>query len=206
LNPTGCQVYSFKKPSAEELDHTFLWRCMKALPERGRFGIFNRSYYEDVLVVKVHPELLKASPWPPGNPGKNFWAERYEDINNFETHLVRNGTVVVKFYLHLSKDEQKKQLLERLEDPEKHWKFSLGDLGERALWDEYMKAYEDCLEATSTEWAPWYVIPADQKWAARALVATVLADTIRKLDLRYPEVSAEQKAKLIEAERQLRAE
>jgi PPK2 family polyphosphate:nucleotide phosphotransferase len=206
LNPQGCQVYSFKKPSVEELDHTFLWRCMKALPERGRIGIFNRSYYEDVLVVKVHPEILDASPWPPGKPGKTFWEERYEDINAFEQHLVRNGTVVVKYFLHVSKEEQKKRLLERLADPAKHWKFSLADLDERARWKEYMNAYDDCLEATSTEWAPWYVIPADQKWAARALVATILADTIRSMDLKYPAVSPEQEAKLAEAARRLQAE
>jgi PPK2 family polyphosphate:nucleotide phosphotransferase len=206
VNPQGCQVYSFKKPSAEELDHNFLWRYAKALPERGRIGIFNRSYYEDVLVVKVHPELLAAGPWPPDKPGKRFWEDRYDDINAFERHLVRNGTAVLKFFLHLSKREQRDRLLARLDDPNKQWKFSTADLDERAHWDEYAAAYEDCLSATSTDWAPWYVVPADHKWAARAVVADVLVGAIRGLDLSYPKVTAEHRAALAKAREKLAAE
>src|SRR4051794_14355295 len=167
VNPQGCQVFSFKKPSAEELDHNFLWRYMRCLPERGRIGIFNRSYYEDVLVVKVHPELLDGQKLPPGKRGKSFWEARYEDINAFERHLVRNGTVILKFFLHVSKKEQKRRFLERLERPEKQWKFTAADLAERGYWSKYMEAYEDALSATSTRWAPWYIIPADHKWATR---------------------------------------
>ncbi len=206
VNPQGCQVYSFKKPSAEELDHNFLWRYAKALPERGRIGLFNRSYYEDVLVVKVHPELLAAGPWPPDKPGKRFWEDRYDDINAFERHLVRNGTAVLKFFLHLSKREQKERLLARLDDPNKQWKFSVADLDERAYWDEYAAAYEDCLSATSTDWAPWYVVPADHKWAARAVVADVLVGAIRGLGLSYPKVTAEHRAALAKAREKLAAE
>jgi PPK2 family polyphosphate:nucleotide phosphotransferase len=203
VNPQGCQVFSFKKPSAEELDHTFLWRCMRCLPERGRIGIFNRSYYEDVLVVKVHPELVEQQKLPPGKRGKAFWQARYEDINTFERHLVRNGTVILKFFLHVSRKEQKRRFLERLERPEKNWKFSASDLAERAFWDQYQEAYEDALSATSTEWAPWYVVPADHKWVTRAVVADVLTTTIRGLDLRYPELSEEQRKALAEAKRRL---
>jgi PPK2 family polyphosphate:nucleotide phosphotransferase len=206
VNPQGCQVFSFKQPSAEELDHNFLWRYMKALPERGRIGIFNRSYYEEVLVVKVHPEWLDRQKLPDGKRGKGFWRARYEDINAFERHLVRNGTRVVKFFLHVSKAEQKRRFLERLENPEKHWKFSLGDLAERAYWDQYRDAYEECLSATSTEWAPWYVVPADKKWVTRAVVADILTTTICSLDLRYPEVSPEQRKALEEARRRLESE
>jgi PPK2 family polyphosphate:nucleotide phosphotransferase len=206
LNPQGCQVYSFKKPSDEELDHTFLWRCMTRLPERGRLGIFNRSYYEEVLVVKVHPELLERQKLPPGKRGKSFWEARYDDINNFERHLARNGTVILKFFLNVSKEEQKERFLERLANPEKHWKFSLGDLAERAYWDQYRDAYEECLSATSTEWAPWYVVPADKKWVTRAVVADILTTTICSLDLRYPEVSPEQRKALEEARRRLESE
>ncbi len=184
VNPQGCQVFSFKKPSAEELDHNFLWRHMKSLPERGRIGIFNRSYYEDVLVVKVHPEWL--GPGQPANPEKRFWKERYEDINHFEQHLTRNGTVVLKFFLHLSKKEQRRRFLERLDDPSKHWKFSAADLGERAHWKKYRAAYEDALAATSTRHAPWFVIPADRKFVARALVADIIVSTIESLGLSYP--------------------
>jgi PPK2 family polyphosphate:nucleotide phosphotransferase len=205
VNPQGCQVFSFKKPSAEELDHNFLWRYMKRLPERGRIGIFNRSYYEDVLVVKVHPELLGGQ-LPREKVGKKFWEERYEDINTFERHLVRNGTVIIKFFLNVSKEEQKKRFLERLERPEKNWKFSAADLAERGYWDDYMKAYEDALSATSTEWAPWYVIPADHKWVARTVVADVITTTIQELDLEYPEVTPEQKKLLEEARKKLAAE
>jgi PPK2 family polyphosphate:nucleotide phosphotransferase len=202
VNPQGCQVFSFKKPSDEELDHNFLWRYMKSLPERGRIGIFNRSYYEDVLVVKVHPELLGRQVLrDKEKAGKKFWEQRYEDINAFEHHLVRNGTVILKFFLNVSKEEQKARFLERLERPEKNWKFSTSDMAERGFWDDYMKAYEDALSATSTEWAPWYVIPADYKWITRAIVADIVTSTIQALDLKYPEVT-EQKKKLLEEARQ----
>jgi PPK2 family polyphosphate:nucleotide phosphotransferase len=206
VNPQGCQVFSFKKPSAEELDHNFLWRFMTRLPERGRIGIFNRSYYEDVLVVKVHPELLDQQKLPPGKRGKSFWEARYEDINSFERHLVRNGTIILKFFLNVSKEEQKRRFLERLERPEKHWKFSAADLVERAFWDQYRQAYEDTLSATSTDWAPWYIIPADHKWVTRALVADILTSTIRALDLQYPEVTEEQRQTLAEARKKLENE
>jgi PPK2 family polyphosphate:nucleotide phosphotransferase len=206
VNPQGCQVHSFKKPSEEELDHNFLWRCMKDLPERGRIGIFNRSYYEEVLVVKVHPEILEGQKLPPGKRGKSFWKARYEDINNFEKHLARNGTVIIKFFLHISKEEQKQRFLERLENPEKHWKFSEADLTERDYWDDYMRAFEDCLSATSSKWAPWYVIPADHKWVARTLVSAIVADTIQSLDLSYPRVPQEKKENLEAARKRLLSE
>jgi PPK2 family polyphosphate:nucleotide phosphotransferase len=206
VNPQGCQVFSFKKPSEEELDHNFLWRYMKALPERGRIGIFNRSYYEEVLVVKVHPELCERQKLPPGKRGKSFWQERYDDINDFERHLSRNGTLILKFFLHISKDEQKKRFLERLETPEKHWKFSAADLAERAFWKDYMEAFEEALSATSTEWAPWYIIPANHKWVARAAVAGILTSTIGSLHLTYPEVTPEQRQALEEARTQLEEE
>jgi PPK2 family polyphosphate:nucleotide phosphotransferase len=204
LNPQGCQVFSFKKPSSEELDHNFLWRYMRCLPERGRIGIFNRSYFEDVLVVKVHPELLgRQLPPDNGKPGKKFWRDRYDDINSFERHLARNGTLILKFFLNVSKQEQKSRFLERLDEPEKHWKFSLNDLTEREYWDEYMDAYEDAIAATSTEWAPWYVVPADNKWVTRAIVADVVTTAICGLDLRYPEISAQQRKILYKARKQL---
>lgn len=206
VNPQGCQVFSFKKPSAEDLDHNFLWRYMRCLPERGRIGIFNRSHYEDVLVVKVHPDLLAAQRHPAKKFGKRFWRERYQDINTFERHLARSGTLILKFFLNVSKEEQKRRFLERLSRPEKHWKFSVSDLAERGHWGEYMRAYSDCLSATSTEWAPWYVIPADHKWVTRAIVADVVTTAIRSLDLKYPEVSQEQQDRLAEARRQLSAE
>jgi PPK2 family polyphosphate:nucleotide phosphotransferase len=206
VNPQGCQVFSFKKPSAEDLDHNFLWRYMRCLPERGRIGIFNRSYYEDVLVVKVHPELLVAQRLPDGAPGKKLWRRRYQDINAFERHLARNGTVILKFFLNVSKDEQKRRFLERLDRPDKNWKFSPSDLAERAHWGDYMRAYSDCLSVTSTKWAPWYVVPADHKWVARAVVADVITTTIRSLDLKYPEVTDEQREGLAEARRRLLAE
>jgi PPK2 family polyphosphate:nucleotide phosphotransferase len=206
VNPQGCQVFSFKKPSDEELDHNFLWRYMKALPERGRIGIFNRSYYEEVLVVKVHPELCERQKLPPGKRGKSFWQERYDDINDFERHLSRNGTLILKFFLHISKDEQKKRFLERLETPEKHWKFSASDLAERAFWKDYMEAFEEALSATSTEWAPWYIIPADHKWVARAVVADILSSTISSLHLSFPGVPPEKHKALEAARRQLEEE
>ena len=206
INPQGCEVTSFKRPSDEELDHDFLWRCTKALPERGRIGIFNRSYYEEVLVVRVHPELLARQKLPPGHRGKKFWDERYDDINRFERHLVRNGTLVLKFFLHISKEEQRKRLLARLDDPEKHWKFELADLGERKLWDEYIEAYEQAIEATSTRWAPWYVIPADHKWPARALVASILTSAIDRLKLKFPEVPETELKRFAQARRELTRE
>lgn len=193
LNPQGCQVFSFKKPSAEELDHNFLWRYMRCLPERGRIGIFNRSYYEDVLVVKVHPEILESQKLQQRKFGRRFWEERYEDIRAFEHHLVRSGTIVLKFFLHVSKSEQKRRFLERLSQSEKNWKLSPADIAERDYWSDYMSAYEDALEATSTKWAPWHVIPADHKWATRAVVADIVTSAIQSLDLQFPEVSDEQK-------------
>lgn len=207
LNPQGCQVYSFKQPTPEELDHNFLWRCMKRLPERGRIGIFNRSYYEDVLVVRVHKELLDGQQLPPNlERKKSIWKERFEDINNFEKHLTRNGTIVVKFFLHISKDEQKRRFFERLDNPEKNWKFSPADVRERGFWDDYQHAYEEMLSATSTEYAPWYVVPADHKWASRAIVSDVLARTIESLDLHWPTLTPEQTQSLAEARAQLERE
>ncbi|HVJ66761.1 MAG TPA: polyphosphate kinase 2 family protein, partial [Caulifigura sp.] len=181
VNPQGCQVHSFKKPSAEELDHNFLWRYMCKLPERGCIGIFNRSYYEDVLVTRVHPEILQAQKLPPSKFGKSFWEGRYEDINAFEQHLVRNGTVILKFFLNVSKKEQKRRFLERLERSEKNWKFSTADLAEREFWGDYQDAFEAALTATSTDTAPWYVVPADKKWATRAIVADIITTTLRSM-------------------------
>ncbi len=204
VNPQGCQVFAFKKPSAEDLDHNFLWRYMKALPERGRIGIFNRSYYEDVLVVKVHPEYL--GKLPKGKVDGEFWEKRYDDINRFERHLVRNGTLILKFFLNVSKKEQKRRFLERLDKPEKHWKFSEADLAERGFWDDYRKAFEDCFSTTSTKWAPWHIIPADHKWAARALISGVIARAVNDLDLKAPELTAERKKALVAARRKLMSE
>jgi PPK2 family polyphosphate:nucleotide phosphotransferase len=207
INPQGCQVYSFKHPSSEELDHTFLWRCMKALPERGRIGIFNRSYYEDVLITKVHLELIEAQRVPNADPKKEkFWERRYDDINAFEKHLVRNGTAIVKFFLHVSKDEQRKRFLERIDNPAKHWKFSASDVKERQCWDDYMAAYEEALSETSTKRAPWYIIPADHKWVSRTAVAVILTEAIKSLDLDWPKVTDEQKRLIAESKRQLEAE
>ena len=206
VNPQGCQVYSFKHPSTEELDHNFLWRCMKVLPERGRIGIFNRSYYEEVLIVKVHPNFVQAQRIPNAEPKKTFWQERYEDIKNFEQHLTRNGTAIVKFFLNVSRDEQRKRFLERIDDPAKHWKFNAGDLAERDLWKDYQAAYEDCLEATSTKDAPWYVIPADNKWITRALVARILVQKIRSLNVTWPAVTPEQQQQIAAAKVKLLAE
>ena len=206
INPQGCQVFSFKQPSAEEQDHNFLWRYAKCVPELGRIGIFNRSYSEDVLVVKVHPEFLAAQQIEIGKNPDKFWEQRYDDINAFERHLVRNRTVVLKFFLHVSKKEQKKRFLERLSRPEKNWKFSATDLAERGHWGDYMKAYEDALTATSTKSAPWYVVPADDKWATRTIVADIVTRTLRDLDLRYPPIDGEKRKKMEEARRVLEAE
>ncbi|MFO0918611.1 MAG: polyphosphate kinase 2 family protein [Planctomycetaceae bacterium] len=207
VNPQGCQVYSFKHPSPEELDHNFLWRCTKVLPERGRIGIFNRSYYEEVLIVKVHPELVVAQRVPGADPDrKKFWNARYEDINNFERHLTRNGTRIVKFFLHISKEEQRKRFLQRLEDPQKHWKFSTADVDERRFWDDYIDAYEEAISKTSSKWAPWHVIPADHKWVTRALVAKILTTEISQLKLSYPPVTSDQEVEFAEARRRLDAE
>jgi PPK2 family polyphosphate:nucleotide phosphotransferase len=203
VNPQGCQVFSFKKPSSEELDHNFLWRYMKALPERGRIGIFNRSYYEDVLVVRVHPEWLGAQRLPGAKDDKRFWDERYDDINRFERHLVRNGTLIVKIFLNVSKEAQHERFAERLEDPSKNWKFSFNDLEERRHWDKYQDAFEQMLQKTSTEWAPWWVVPADNKWVTRTLVCAILTQSIEALGDRPPTLSAEQMKRLAEARREL---
>ena len=191
VNPQGCRVTSFKVPTSEETDHNFLWRYTRALPARGEIGIFNRSYYEDVLVVKVHPEILDNQQLPPGKRGDKFWNARYDDINAFERHLVQNGTFIMKFFLHISREEQKKRLLDRLEDKKKYWKFALSDLAERQFWDDYQTAYEMMLSKTSTDTAPWYIIPADYKWIARSLIAAIISTKIRSLDLMYPEVAEE---------------
>jgi PPK2 family polyphosphate:nucleotide phosphotransferase len=201
VNPQGCQIFAFKKPSSEELDHNFLWRYMKALPERGRIGIFNRSYYEDVLVVRVHPEFL--SQLPGTDRGKGFWQGRYDDINAFERHLSRNGTLVLKFFLNVSKKEQRKRFLERIERPEKNWKFSFGDLEERKHWPEYRDAFEQMIQHTSTSWAPWWVIPADNKWVTRTLVASIVTRSINKLGVEFPKVSATTLKRLAAARREL---
>lgn len=206
VNPQGCRVHAFKQPTHEELDHDFLWRCAKVLPERGHIGIFNRSYYEEVLVVKVHPELVENERIPGAKVTKQFWNDRYEDINAFERHLTRNGTVIVKFFLHVSKEEQRKRFLARIDDPEKHWKFSPSDVAERGHWDEYMQAFEDMLNATSMTWAPWHVIPADHKWVSRALVAKILATTIERLEVHYPEVSPAKRKEIEEARKRLETE
>jgi PPK2 family polyphosphate:nucleotide phosphotransferase len=206
INPQGVEVTSFKKPSDEELDHTFLWRCMKRLPERGRIGIFNRSYYEEVLVVRVHDQLLKAQRIPGVKSDRTTWDERFDDINAFERHLTRNGTAVVKFFLNVSRAEQKKRFLARIDEPDKHWKFSPADVAERQHWDEYMRAYEEAIGATSTAEAPWYVVPADKKWVSRAVVAAVLAGTIRTLGLHWPPVDAAKKRQIAEARSLLEAE
>jgi PPK2 family polyphosphate:nucleotide phosphotransferase len=203
INPQGCEVHSFKQPTPEEKAHDFLWRYRRLTPERRRIGIFNRSYYEDVLVVRVHPELLGMAD---GEPDRSFWERRFEAINGLEQLLVRERTVVLKFFLHISKEEQRKRLLKRLKDPTKRWKFSPSDLAERSFWDEYTEAYEDALGTTSTKTAPWYVVPADHKWVARTAVAAITADAIRSLDLRYPEPTPEQLRAIAEAEPRLEKE
>jgi PPK2 family polyphosphate:nucleotide phosphotransferase len=188
LNPQGCNVHAFKAPSEEDLAHDFLWRAAVRVPERRRIGIFNRSHYEETLVVRVHPELLERQKIPPQLVGKNIWKERFQDIRKFERHLARNGVVVLKFFLHVSREEQRQRLLERLEEPAKRWKFSKNDIAERKLWDEYMKAYEDTLRGTSREPAPWYMVPADCKWFARLVVARAMIETLDSLDLHFPKV------------------
>jgi PPK2 family polyphosphate:nucleotide phosphotransferase len=199
VNPQGCQVRSFKAPSAEELDHDYLWRCMKNLPERGRIGIFNRSYYEEVLVVRVHKELLEHQKLPPSLVTKSIWEDRYEDIKNVEKYLSRNGVLIRKFFLHLSKKEQKERFLARLDEPHKNWKFSMADAKERGFWNDYQEAYEDMIRATATEDAPWYVVPADHKWFTRVVVAAAIIDALGSLDLKFPEVSDDKKKELAAA-------
>jgi PPK2 family polyphosphate:nucleotide phosphotransferase len=206
INPQGCQVTSFKAPTTEELDHDYMWRCAKNLPERGRIGIFNRSYYEEVLVVKVHPEYLGGQKLPPSLVGKHVWDERYEDIRNFERYLARNGTIIRKFFLHVSRDEQKKRFLERIEQPEKNWKFSAADVRERGHWDAYMDAYQRMIRETSSKEAPWYVVPADNKWFTRLVVAAAVVDALESLALRYPEIDEKQRADLAVARKSLLAE
>jgi len=196
VNPQGCEVYSFKTPSAEELDHDFLWRTTRRLPERGRIGIFNRSYYEEVLVVRVHPEILKNQRLPPSLVTNNIWKERFEDINAFERYLSRNGVAIRKFFLHVSKEEQKKRFLERLGNPEKHWKFSLTDIHEREHWDAYQRAYEEMIRNTSSPQSPWYVVPADHKWFTRLVVADAVIDALEELHLHFPEVDEEKRKEL----------
>lgn len=195
IDPAGCQVYSFKQPSSEELDHDFLWRTAKCLPERGRIGIFNRSYYEEVLVVRVHPEYLEYQNLPNDFNRRAIWQERFESICDHEKHLARNGTIILKFWLNVSREEQRRRFLSRLNEPEKHWKFSSSDVRERALWREYMVAYENALEETSRPWAPWYAIPADSKSFMRACVADIIVTTLKSLDLKYPKISVEETAK-----------
>jgi len=206
VNPQGVQVVSFKQPSAEELDHTFLWRVGKAVPERGRIGVFNRSHYEEVVAVRVHPDWLERQKLPPGDRGAAFWKARYDDLNAFERHLDRNGTKIVKFFLNVSKREQKKRLLARLDHPDKRWKFSADDVAERAHWADYMAAYEEAITATSTSWAPWHVIPADHKRAMQALVVEIIVDAIESLDLEWPRISDETRTKNTEARAALEAE
>jgi len=199
VNPQGCEVYSFKAPSSQDLDHDFLWRTTRALPERGRIGIFNRSYYEEVLVVRVHPEILGAQKLPPPLVGKQIWKERFEDINNHELHLARSGTVVRKFFLHVSKEEQRRRFLDRLREPEKNWKFSLADAQERQHWKDYQHAYEDMIRHTATPTAPWFVVPADNKWFTRVVVAAAMIDTLSDLDLHYPVVDSAKRKELEKA-------
>jgi PPK2 family polyphosphate:nucleotide phosphotransferase len=206
VNPQGCQVFSFKVPSAEEYDHDYLWRFHRALPERGRIGIFNRSYYEDVLVVRVHPEILARAQLPPEEKKAGIWKRRFRQINEFERNLVENGTRVVKLFLNVSKEEQRKRFLKRIDRPEKNWKFSAADVAERAYWDDYQRAYEDMLRHTSTERAPWYVIPADKKWFAHVAVATVLNEAMRQIAPAFPSLSPEHLAELAEARQLLEAE
>jgi PPK2 family polyphosphate:nucleotide phosphotransferase len=203
VNPQGCEVHSFKVPSEEELQHDFLWRSTRLLPERGHIGIFNRSYYEEVLVVRVHPEILKSQKNPDELVTKNIWDERFEDIRGFERHMARNGTVIRKFFLHLSKGEQKRRFLARLDEPEKNWKFSAGDIHERKYWDDYQSAYEEMIRNTATKYAPWYIVPADHKWFSRLVISTVLVETLESLKLNYPTVPSAKRKELQAAKKLL---
>lgn len=204
VNPQGCQVFSFRHPSAEELEHDFLWRTTQCLPERGRIGIFNRSYYEEVLIVRVHPEILAGEGLPDDLlDGKSLWKERYRSIVDMEEHLTRNGTRIIKFFLHLSKEEQRKRFLDRIDDPDKNWKFSLADVTERKFWNDYMKAYEECLSATSTRSAPWYVVPADDKENARLIVSRIIVGTLEALRMTYPKTNAKRRKELQSIRKQL---
>jgi len=206
VNPQGTQVFSFKAPSAEELDHDYLWRSYKALPERGRIGIFNRSYYEEVLAVRVHPEILELQQLPSKTKNQKIWTARFDEINNFERYLVQNGIQVLKFFLNVSKEEQKRRFLARIERPEKNWKFSLSDAKARSFWDSYMKAFEDIFNHTSTKWAPWYIIPADNKWFTRAVVADVIISKLKSLKSSYPVVSEQHMKELLRAKEALENE
>ena len=206
VNPQGCQVYSFKAPSSEDLDHDFLWRCAKQLPERGRIGIFNRSYYEEVLVVRVHPELLRKQKVPPELMSKGIWDDRFRDIRSWERYLDANGVLVRKFFLHVSRKEQKRRFLERIENPDKNWKFSATDAQERGYWKDYMRAYEDMIRNTASKKSPWYVVPADNKWFTRIVVAAAVIDTLASLGLKYPEVGKEKLAELARVRKSLLAE
>ena len=203
VNPQGCQVSSFKKPSSEDLDHDFLWRCQKHLPERGRIGIFNRSYYEEVLVVRVHEDILQGQKLDKKLITKNIWEERFEDIRNFEKYLTRNGTIVIKFFLNVSKDEQKQRFIDRIDDVEKNWKFSTADAHERGFWDQYMAAYQDLIKNTATPDSPWYIIPADNKSYARIIIASAILNALNEMDLEYPKVSKEKMAELQEIKKAL---
>jgi PPK2 family polyphosphate:nucleotide phosphotransferase len=205
INPQGCQVYSFKSPSTEELDHDYLWRAHKCMPERGRIGIFNRSYYEETLIVRIHPELLLRQNLPQVDL-KQIWKQRFQEINDFEQYLTNNGVVIIKFFLHVSKAEQKKRFLERIEEPQKHWKFSADDIKGRDRWDDYQAAYTDIFNHTSTKAAPWQIVPADRKWFTRLTVADIICDRLKQLDLAYPQISAEQLAKLTDAKQMLERE
>jgi len=199
VNPQGCQVFSFKQPSSEDLSHDFLWRYVKRLPERGHIGIFNRSYYEEVLVVRVHPDIFKRQKLPPETLSKRLWSERLVDIAHFEDYLTRQGTIILKFYLHLSPEEQKKRFLARLDRPEKHWKFSAADIRERGFWSDYMHAFEEAIQATATQHAPWFIVPADNKWFTRLVVGAAIVEAVENLDLSYPKVDAQKKKELASA-------
>jgi PPK2 family polyphosphate:nucleotide phosphotransferase len=206
VNPQGCDVHAFKAPSHEELDHDFLWRCHRVLPERGKIGIFNRSYYEEVLIVQVHPTLLENERLPGQLVTKHIWNERYEDINAFERYLVRNGTMIRKFFFYISKKEQKKRFLERLEDSKKNWKFSMDDIKERGFWKDYMEAYEEMVQNTATKDAPWYVVPADNKWYTRLIIASAIVEALNELDLKFPDVDKKKKKELDQIRQSLLAE
>jgi PPK2 family polyphosphate:nucleotide phosphotransferase len=203
INPQGCQVHSFKAPSSEDLDHDYLWRCSKVLPNRGQIGVFNRSYYEKVLVVRVHPKFLAEEKLPPQLVTKNIWEERFEDIRNFEQYLSRNGIIIRKFFLHVSKKEQERRFLDRIDDPLKNWKYSVNDLAEREYWDQYMDAYQDMIRATATKHAPWYVVPADNKWFTRVVVAAAIIEALADLDLQFPEVDEAKREELAAARKKL---